>query len=95
RNNIDIPARYGGEEFAVVLPETDIEGAYRLAERIRAEISKKAFEHNGKKVNVTASLGIASYPQHASNKLDLISRADMALYKSKENGRNRVSVYEP
>lgn len=94
RNNIDIPARYGGEEFAVILPETDIEGAYRLAERIRLEISKKEFEHDGKKVKVTASLGIASYPAHATAKLDLIARADLALYKSKENGRNRVSVYE-
>ncbi len=94
RNNSDIPARYGGEEFAVILPETDIEGAYRLAERIRIEISKKEFEHNQKKVNVTASLGIASYPLHASSRLDLIARADMALYKSKENGRNRVTIYE-
>lgn len=95
RNNIDIPARYGGEEFAVILPETDTEGAYRIAERIRLEISKKEFEHNDKKVNVTASIGIASYPLHASAKLDLISRADLALYKSKENGRNKVSIYEP
>ncbi|OGM08788.1 MAG: hypothetical protein A2008_01365 [Candidatus Wallbacteria bacterium GWC2_49_35] len=94
RKNIDIPARYGGEEFAVILPETDIEGAYRLAERIRLEISKKEFEHNGKVVNVTASLGIASYPLHATAKLDLIARADLALYKSKENGRNKVSIYE-
>ena len=95
RNNIDIPARYGGEEFAIILPETDIEGAYRLADRIRLEISKKEFEHNRQKVSVTASIGIASYPLHASAKLDLISRADLALYKSKENGRNKVSIYEP
>ena len=94
RNNIDIPARYGGEEFAVILPETDIDGAYRLAERIRIEIEKKEFTHNSRPVNVTASLGIAAYPIHANAKLDLIAKADLALYKSKKNGRNRVSVYD-
>jgi len=94
RGNLDIPARYGGEEFAVVLPETDIDGAFRLADRIRSEISKKEFMHDGHVVHVTASFGVASYPHHASTKPDLISHADLALYKSKETGRNRVSIYD-
>ncbi|MEZ7890839.1 MAG: diguanylate cyclase [Candidatus Wallbacteria bacterium] len=94
RSNLDIPARYGGEEFAVILPETDIEGAVRLAERIRYEIEKKEFKHSNKTVHVTASLGIASYPIHSVSKLDLIAKADLALYKSKQNGRNRVSIYD-
>jgi len=94
RSNLDIPARYGGEEFAVILPETDIEGAFRLADRIRVEIEKKEFTHDGKPVRVTASFGVASYPHHASAKHDLISHSDLALYRSKETGRNRVTVYD-
>lgn len=94
RSNIDIPARYGGEEFTIILPATDTDGAFKLADRIRHEISRRSFDHDGKNLNVTISMGIASYPGQAGSKVDLIARADIALYKSKESGRNRVSIYD-
>jgi len=92
--NIDIAARYGGEEFAVVLPETDSEGAYKLAERIRKNVEESACHTPKGDLKVTISLGVAcnsscGVPTH----LTLIACADNALYQSKENGRNKVTVF--
>ncbi len=87
----DLPARYGGEEFAVVLPETDLTGATTLAERIRRTIEAEHIEHNAQIIKITASFGVAVYPEHANQPDALIKSADMALYQSKEHGRNRVS----
>ncbi|OGM08398.1 MAG: hypothetical protein A2008_07610 [Candidatus Wallbacteria bacterium GWC2_49_35] len=92
--NIDIAARYGGEEFAVALPETDAEGAYKLAERIRKNVEESACCTPKGDLKVTISLGVAcncntKSPTH----LALIACADSALYKSKEGGRNRVTVF--
>jgi len=85
--NIDIPFRYGGEEFAVLLPETDAEGAYRVAERIREKIQEKGFKG---RASVTASLGVASWPTDGLTKEQLLLSADRALYAAKETGRNRT-----
>ena len=85
--NIDMAFRYGGEEFAVILPETQIEGAYVVAERIREKIEKKLFPGRS---SVTASLGVAAWPADGMTKEQLISSADKALYSAKESGRNRV-----
>jgi len=92
--DIDIVARYGGEEFAIILINTDGEGACMLAERIRKAIEKKEFTFRGSRIPVTISLGIASYPKNSRIKEDLILRADKALYSAKSKGRNRSCLYK-
>lgn len=93
----DIVARYGGEEFAVILPETDQSGLKVFAERLRRSIEKMATETEGKKINVTISLGGVTFiPGMVKiTKKILIDTADKALYASKENGRNRITVLDP
>ncbi|HNW36400.1 MAG TPA: GGDEF domain-containing protein, partial [Candidatus Ozemobacteraceae bacterium] len=87
----DLPVRYGGEEFALVLPETDMTGAMAVAERVRRAIEMDFLEAGGKTIKFTASLGVAVFPDSALEMDDLIKAADVALYKSKESGRNRVT----
>jgi diguanylate cyclase (GGDEF)-like protein len=89
---IDAPARYGGEELAVVLPQTDIEGAYQLAERVRQEVAAldiPLMEGSGA-ISVTASLGVASLPVNAQDGGGLIAAADAALYEAKHAGKNKT-----
>jgi diguanylate cyclase (GGDEF)-like protein len=90
---VDEPARYGGEEFAVALPETGLDGALELAERIRARIESEAIPRldGSGAVRVTASLGAASMPASADSAQALIAAADTALYEAKRAGKNRVS----
>jgi len=96
----DLAARYGGEEFAFVLTNTDKKGAINIAERIRAQIQQKRIPHQGSPIHpfVTISLGVACMTpsleeSHAQSPDDLIQLADLALYRSKEHGRNRVSFH--
>lgn len=89
----DITCRYGGEEFVLVLPETETQAAYTRAEQFRVEISKVHIPHEMKELSVTVSMGIAAYPEHSTIAEDLIVKADLALYQSKNNGRNRVTVW--
>ncbi|HEY4308898.1 MAG TPA: diguanylate cyclase [Pirellulales bacterium] len=84
---MDLPCRYGGEEFAVVLPATDIHEARIAAERFRKAIEATAVKFEGKKLTVTASIGVAQIGEH-DDPARLLRRADDALYKSKEAGRN-------
>lgn len=90
---MDVPARYGGEEFAVILPETTLQGALLVAERIRQEVSEKKIDYDGKRIGVTVSVGIALYPEDGKDKKSLIASADLALYHAKRTGRNRVCTY--
>jgi diguanylate cyclase (GGDEF)-like protein len=95
--DIDEPARYGGEELAVILPQTDLNGAELLAERMRsaiAALSIKRLDGNGS-LAVTASFGVASLPMSAGDKESLIAAADAALYRAKRGGKNRVERAEP
>jgi diguanylate cyclase (GGDEF)-like protein len=95
--DIDEPARYGGEELAVVLPQTDSEGAAQLAERMREAVERMRVSHvsgNGK-LAITASFGVASVPDSASDKSSLIAAADAALYRAKRSGKNRVERAVP
>lgn len=95
RDEIDIPARYGGEEMLVLMPETDVDGAMKLAERIRDAIEKADLPGpNGETLHVTISIGVATMPLHAEADQALMEAADKALYKSKEGGRNRVTLAE-
>ena len=89
----DVAARFGGEEFAVLLPETEFEEAMVIAERIRVAVAEQLFHRNGSddSVAATLSLGVASYPLHAQDADELVHQADLALYRSKALGRNRVS----
>ena len=91
RAPIDHVARYGGEEFCVVMPETDAEGAHIVAERIRAAVEGMAFQVEGKSVPVTISVGLsAQVPVALEGSRELMKQADMALYRAKGDGRNRV-----
>ena len=91
---IDVAARYGGEEFCVICPEIQPNGALIPAERIRTAIENYDFRINGKPVLLRISIGVACYPDNAVDKKDLIKKADTALYYSKENGRNRSTLFE-
>jgi diguanylate cyclase (GGDEF)-like protein len=92
---IDLGARLGGEEFAVLLLETDLNGAEALAEGLRVAVA--AFEVrvvDGEPVHVTASFGVAAYPEtHGAD--ELMKAADRALYRAKREGKNRVIVSRP
>lgn len=83
---IDTVGRWGGEEFLILCPETNLEGILTFAENLRAKISSFPFSHNEQK---TASFGVAIY-QKGEDISDMIKRADKALYKAKNSGRNRV-----
>lgn len=87
----DTAARYGGEEFVLILPETNIEGTYLFAERVRQKVADLRFEHDGKKFGITVSCGIAEFDNDLIKDSDqLIESADQALYLAKERGRNRT-----
>jgi len=98
RNNtrsIDIPARYGGEEFAIILPETDLTAGINIAKRLRQVIEEHEFPGQDTPLHVTISLGVAMYnPDIDFDKKDLVGRADSALYKAKESGRNKVVAHK-
>jgi len=94
REDVDIPARYGGEEMLVLSPETDAEGAMRLAERIRHAIETTELPGpEGQTLQVTVSVGVATLPDHAATDEALLEFADQALYRSKRAGRNRVTLF--
>ncbi|MEB3328142.1 MAG: diguanylate cyclase [Candidatus Sericytochromatia bacterium] len=96
RVGLDVPCRYGGEEMVILLPETDTAGAVVTAERIRKLVEGATLPGpDGTPLNVTVSIGVATFPAMASSATELFERADEALYASKRNGRNQVSVYEP
>jgi diguanylate cyclase (GGDEF)-like protein len=89
----DILARYGGDEFVVVLPETPPGGALVIAERIRRAIASHPFlRDEGLEARISASFGIASYPDHALTPEGLIQKADQAMYRVKEKDKNGIEV---
>ena len=91
---IDLAARYGGEEFTVLLPETGRDGALHVAERIRKACEDRLISAYDENLKFTVSIGISVYPENAKDSGLLIEKADKAMYRSKEAGRNQVSVWE-
>ena len=89
----DFAGRNGGEEFAILLPDTEIPAALRIAERVRAAIAEMSLP--GTDVAVTVSVGVAGYPEHASTPDRLARLADAALYLAKRQGRDRVEMADP
>ena len=89
---IDVACRYGGEEFAVLLPETDAEGAFVVAEKVREAIAFHSFADGERErgVHLTVSIGLATYPALAADREELLRQADGALYQAKTTGRDRV-----
>ncbi|TET84029.1 MAG: diguanylate cyclase [Desulfobacteraceae bacterium] len=94
RQDVDWTARYGGEEFLIVLPETDVNGASVMAERLKSELSQRVTETQGKKISITASFGVAGFgpdtPDEMISPEAMISKADKYLYQAKREGRNRA-----
>ncbi len=90
--NKDIFARYGGEEFCILLPSVVLADAAKRAEQIRGKVQLHEFRHDGTRIPVTSSLGVAELTPEMESASDLIKAADRALYESKNGGRNRVTV---
>jgi two-component system cell cycle response regulator len=91
---VDIFARYGGDEFVILLPETGLQRATKLAKRLRDEFQEQKLQTEGKNTLITLSVGVATMNGDSDLKLDtLLVRADQALYKSKGKGRNQVSIW--
>ena len=88
----DVPARFGGEEFSILLPETPPEQALEIAERIRRAIADRLFdvETSSEPIRATVSIGVAGFPKDAQDPNALIHQADLAVYRAKLQGRNRV-----
>ncbi len=102
---VDLVARFGGEEFIMAMPETGASGALEVAERIRSSIARHIYKVYDVNTKVTASIGVSVFPADCSNadkksgdtlslSNELISKADAALYRAKEEGRNRVVRYQ-
>ena len=87
----DLACRYGGDEFCLLLPQTTLAGAARIAERLREAVSGLSVELDGQTIRTTVSIGVAEFPSHESTEIQgLVSKADQALYRAKREGRDRV-----
>jgi diguanylate cyclase (GGDEF)-like protein/putative nucleotidyltransferase with HDIG domain len=92
KRQIDAAARVGGEEFALIVPDTDGDGAFALAERLRSALRE---EFAGDPTPLTISFGVAVYPEHGETAASLLHAADQALYAAKQSGRNRTVCHSP
>ena len=88
----DVPARFGGEEFSILLPETPADQALEIAERIRRAVAARRFEveTSSEPIRATISMGVASHPRDGADANELVHQADLAVYRAKLQGRNRV-----
>ncbi len=91
----DILARLGGDEFAILLPHTDGDEARRLAEDLLDALRRHTVTLGGQTIGITASLGLALYPEHSDSASELLAYADLVMYQVKEQGRNGFGVYAP
>ena len=89
----DVAGRFGGEEFALILPDTPPHDAARLAERLREEVAQRQVQtEQGQSLQVTISLGVAGWHSRFASHTDWMVEADQALYQSKAEGRNRLTL---
>jgi diguanylate cyclase (GGDEF)-like protein len=93
REHVDMCARFGGEELAIILPQTSLLGAVETAERLRSAVEQTSSLVAGRKIQVTASFGVASYPESTRTNDQLFAAADRALYEAKAAGRNCVKSF--
>jgi diguanylate cyclase (GGDEF)-like protein len=91
----DVLARYGGDEFIVLLPETPAKGALEVAGRIRDAVSGAPLDLDGKRVDSSVSIGVATHPMDGNSLDAVVARADRAMYQAKQEGRNRVIQFAP
>ena len=89
----DVAARWGGDEFMLLAPETDSDSAWKIAERVRGQVKRYHRILEGEEVGITISVGIVSYPSHASMISELLRRADEAMYSAKRGGKDRSCVF--
>lgn len=89
----DVAARWGGDEFMLLTPETGSRGARKIGERIRSQVERYRPELDGEEVGISISVGIASYPGHASDVTQLLQRVDAAMYQAKRGGGNQLCVF--
>ncbi|WP_202414232.1 GGDEF domain-containing protein [Duganella flavida] len=92
---VDFAARYGGEEFLIVLPDTSLRGAHAFAERLREEVAASLVKHEERSFQMQVSLGVATVHEDDASYERWISRADRALYRAKQGGRNRTELDQP
>lgn len=90
--DVDFLGRYGGEEFIVILPDCDIDGGIEIAKRIQSSLSEHCLENEGRKIDVTLSMGISMYSDKHKCFEHLVNDADQAMYLAKKNGRNRIET---
>ncbi len=93
--NVDLVARLSGDEFVIAFVNTDVDQIDKRINEILNKINQLKPMYSGKVMNTTASLGVAIFPDHSNDPVDLMAKADTAMYKAKEEGRNRARIYEP
>lgn len=87
-----IAVRYGGEEFVICFLDKKIEEVNKIIKEFHEELKHHEFDFEDKKININVSIGITSYPDICSNISDLLNRADLTMYESKQNGRGRITI---
>jgi diguanylate cyclase (GGDEF)-like protein len=90
--DVDLIGRYGGEEILIFLPETDLQTAMEVAERLRASVAERPINISGQKINITVSIGVSGQDENTLELETLIARADQAMYMAKHKGRNCVAI---
>ncbi|MGD9380687.1 MAG: GGDEF domain-containing protein, partial [candidate division WOR-3 bacterium] len=91
-SQVGIAARYGGEEFAIIMPGCSLKKGMDRAVRMKDQLLKSVVSFDNAKIKFTVSIGIAHYPNDAKTRVDLIEKADRALYMAKEQGRDRIVI---
>ncbi len=91
----DIACRFGGEEFCLILPGASRQIAYQRAEILRNKFANITLQYEGQNIQATLSIGISELPEHGTNGIELVKAADQALYRAKNNGRNRTEIAGP